>query len=885
MGIPLSASYRGRAPDACSTVYLPVILLYLASLIATPVLARALDLDRAVTFNIPSQPLESALIAFSQQAHIQVVIAQDTAGTADVSAFRGTVPARVALETLLKNSGFKYSAVGESVSITHVSEAKSPNPGSTQTPIQTARVYVSEPQSSRSAELSTNDRSEEGAPGSQNNQGKARGFQLVEVVVTAQKRTENLQDVPVPVTAISADTLVSNNQLRIQDYYTSFPGLNVTPTASGSYQSLTIRGISAGVVANPTVGVTVDDVPYGTSTSNGGGGTGQIVPDVDPGDLARVEVLRGPQGTLYGASSMGGLLKFVTVDPSTDAVSGRVEADLSSVYNGVDLGYGMRGSVNFPLSDTLAVRASGFTRLDPGYITNVETGERDANQAQGDGGRLSALWRPSELFSLKLSAVYQKIRGDGTPDVDRPINGFVVPVALGDLEQYHIPGSGHYERSVQALSATMTAKLGIAELTAISGYNVQAFSDSYDDTQPYFGLAAKQLFGVTGSISPENNKTKKFTQELRLSVPIGQRFEWLLGGFYTDENSTYYQDILAANPISGAAVGTTLTDAFAATYMEAAVFTNLTIHLTDRFDIQMGGRESQIRQTFSDAFTGPLVIQFYGMPSPVNQPQLDSKANAFTYLVTPQLKLSSDLMTYARFASGYRPGGSNYFSGAGTPNEYHPDKTQNYEIGVKGEFLDRTFSVDASLYYIDWNDIQLSETNPVNSIGYIGNASRAKSQGLELSGESRPLTGLTISAWITLSDAVLTQSFPPNSNAYGVSGDRLPYSSRFSGNISLEQDFPLASRVTGFVGGAVSYIGNREGEFAGTATAERQSYPSYTNTDLRAGAKYDSWTTSLSINNVADQRGILSGGLGAFPRYGFIYIQPRTVALAVVKTF
>ena len=264
---------------------------------------------------------------------------------------------------------------------------------------------------------------------------------------------------------------------------------------------------------------------------------------------------------------------------------------------------------------------------------------------------------------------------------------------------------------------------------------------------------------------------------------------------------------------------------------------------------------------------------------------MDSKADAFTYLVTPRYKVSSDFMIYARFASGYRPGGSNYFAGAGTPVQYNPDKTQDYELGVKGEFLDHTFTVDASLYYIDWKDIQVSETNPVNGVSYLANASGAKSQGLELSVESRPLTGLTIAAWITLSDAVLTQAFPRDSNAYGVSGDRLPYSSRFSGNLSLEQDFPLSSRLTGLFGGTVSYVGERAGEFAPTATANRQSYPSYTKADLRAGAKYDSWTVNLSVNNVADQRGILAGGLGTGVPFEFIVIQPRTVALSVVKRF
>jgi outer membrane receptor protein involved in Fe transport len=169
------------------------------------------------------------------------------------------------------------------------------------------------------------------------------------------------------------------------------------PEASSSFQQLSIRGIMSGLYTNPTVGITVDDVPYGSSTFLGGGG-GTVMPDIDPADLARIEVLRGPQGTLYGASSMGGLLKFVTVDPSTDGVSGRIEGGINSVYNGAELGYGARGSVNVPLGDVLAVRVSAFSRQDPGYVDNVQSGQRGVNKTDVDGGRLSALWRPSDLF-------------------------------------------------------------------------------------------------------------------------------------------------------------------------------------------------------------------------------------------------------------------------------------------------------------------------------------------------------------------------------------------------------------------------------------------------------------------------------------------------------
>jgi len=616
----------------------------------------------------------------------------------------------------------------------------------------------------------------------------------------------------------------------------------------------------------------VDDTPYGSSTFLGGAA---IVPDIDPGDLARVEVLRGPQGTFYGASSMGGLLKFVTVDPSTAGVSGRVQGGLSSVYNGNELGYNVRASVNVPLSDTFAICASGFTRRDPGYVDNPVLRIDGVNRAKADGGRLSALWRPSDVMSLKLTALLQEIKGDGSSDV-RP--------ALGDLQQSNLRGTGEYDRKAQAYTATLSAKLGRMDLTAVSGYSVNAYSDSFDITHILAGLT-QAFFGVPGTPLTDDNKTKKFTQEVRLTVPIGQRVAWLFGAFYTDEDTQSTQSILAADPATGVEVGSGIHSTFPTTYREYAAFTDLTLNFTDRFDVQVGGRESEIRQTYTQTYTGIYTPIFNGgAPSPFVIPKVSTKANAFTYLLTPRFKLSSSLMVYARLASGYRAGGPN--AAIGVPPQYDPDKTQNYELGVKGDVRDHSLSLDASVYYIDWKDIQLTLLNPQTFQSYNANASRAKSQGVEFSIESSPLRGLTLAAWAVWDDAELTEALPPAAvlaGTYGVPGDRLPYSSRFSGNFSVDQEFALSNSVTGFAGGMVSYVGDRKGVFLGTP--QRQSFPAYAKTDLRAGLRHDSWTVKLFVANVTDKRGVLYGGLGAQPPYGFTYIQPRTVGLNLEKTF
>src|SRR6201986_347376 len=219
------------------------------------------------------------------------------------------------------------------------------------------------------------------------------------VTVTAEKRVEPLLNVPVPVTVVDPSSLVSNGQPNLKDWYTSVPGLSFSPQGrENNAFNLSIRGITTGGATNPTVSVLIDDMPFGSSTLGPGG----IKPDIDPGDLERIEVLRGPQGTLYGDNSMGGLVKSVTKDPSTDGYSGRLEVGTEYIQNGDGPGYDVRGAVNVPLDDETALRVSGYTTQDPGYIDNPVYHIRGVNRDNADGLRASVLWTPQSNVSLKL---------------------------------------------------------------------------------------------------------------------------------------------------------------------------------------------------------------------------------------------------------------------------------------------------------------------------------------------------------------------------------------------------------------------------------------------------------------------------------------------------
>jgi len=708
---------------------------------------------------------------------------------------------------------------------------------------------------------------------------------LAEVVVTAQKREERLQDVPIPVTALQAQALVDTGHVRLQDYYESVPGLTYAPDAQGSNAGvITLRGLNSSG-GNPTVAILVDGMPFGSDSSLG---AGAVIPDFDPSELQRVEVLRGPQGTLYGASSLGGVINFITTPPSTDTLNGRVQADINTIRNSNGPGYGWRGAVNVPLSDTFAVRLGAFTRHDAGYVDNVETGRSGVNSGADAGGRLAALWRPNSTVSVQLNAILQNNNLQGSPEV------FLAP-GYADLQQSREPGTGWVHQGLQDYNAIVKAVLNGVELTSLSSYNINRMRYSFDYSVLQCCLGP--TYADVGAALLDTRRSVSATEELRLQSKLGDRLDWQVGGFYTHQAVPVSQQDPLINPTTGAPTGVSFgaTDWWS-TYQEASAFADFTVHFSSQFDIQFGGRESFIKQHFQETDLGPLTEAFEDVPSPAIYPAEDTRQSVFTYLVTPRFKFSDHLMLYARIASGYRPGGPNANDVGALVNNLPPsfgaDKTKNYEVGIKGDAFDRKLSFDASAYYIDWRNIQLSLLTPNGFLNYLGNASGAKSQGVELSVESRPMSGLTLSAWAAWNDAELTSAIPKRGTdgtegIYGSPGDPLPSSARFSANATAQEEFPITEKITGYVGGTVAYVGERVGNFVtgDPVSNPRQLYPAYTKTDLRAGAKFAVWTVNLFANNVTDRRGLLSGGNGQVYPQAFILIAPRTLGLSVAREF
>jgi len=855
----------------------------LSALAAVPLVLSVTTLraqpETAVQFDLPSQPLAESIRAVARETDTNVMFDSSVVAGKQAPALKTRGTAEEALQVLLRGTGLTYQRYGEhSIRVATQSEVDSDNQSKhvgARRVEENSALRLAQANNPRPAAASPAALTSTAADGEQASEGGPTPLQ--EVIVTAQKRAERLQDVPVPVTALEADSLRESNQLRLQDYYSNVPGLSFTTNVGGA-ANLSIRGITTGNGTNPTVGITIDGVPYGSSSALANAGIN--VPDIDPSDLQRIEVLRGPQGTLYGASSIGGLLQYVTLEPSTQALSGRIEAGIDSVHNGAELGYTFRGAINVPLSDTLAVRASAFTRRDAGYVDNPTLGLDGVNKANVQGGHVAALWRPTDILSVKLTALLQDSTGSGNSYAN-------VQPGSGTLQQSFIPGAGAYQLSARLYTATVKASLPGFDITSISGYGANRVLQLLDASS-YNGFFTDGLFGIPTSAGRGAYRTNKFTEELRFSSNTNQRIEWLIAGFYTHEVSPTDQEFTAAPDVvntPATLAGPLFADYnFPSKFAEYALFADLTAHFTDHFDVQFGGRESTNHQIYNETDSGPAIPTFFdGYPSPLVAPTIHTHDSAFTYLVTPRYKFSEDLMLYARLASGYRPGGPNPDATVfGFPARYGADKTLNYEIGLKGDAFDRMLSFDASVYYIDWKDIQLSVSDPTSGFVFYTNAGRAHSKGVELSAQLRPYRGLTLAGWISLNDATLTEDFPSTAGSVGLAGDRLPYSSRFSANLSLEQELPLTADLSAFGGASVNYIGQRYGDFLSVyATTSRVVYPGYAQTNLHAGVRENSWTVNFYLNNATDRRGVtfIDPSLGQ----GYIYIQPRTVGVSVSK--
>ncbi len=722
------------------------------------------------------------------------------------------------------------------------------------------------------------------------------------VVVTAQKRAETLVEVPASVAVLGGETLENHHVEDLQDLGQMVAGLTVTGDEPGTNR-VTMRGINTGGVAS-TVGIYTDDVPFGSSSGLANGAI--LAGNFDTFDLARIEVLRGPQGSLYGASSVGGALKYVMNQPTTAGFEARV-LGTSETVDGGGAGYSLKGMANVPLGDHFALRATGFYRSDDGFIDSIGNNPvaslttpgvdiiggtrvaRNINTDRSSGGRLSGLYQPSAKFSLLLTEQMQDFNSRAPNAIDAD------PVTLKPLENGKVQSS-YFEQPVQTRyrisSATANWGLGAASLASVTSYSTFEQNLNLDATiasgltgGPPLASLVTALFGndATRPLSarlPQTTSTDKFSQELRFVSPRNKTFEWLIGGYYTNEKSEIHQEIHAVEAATGAiaqGVPDLAVLSLPSTYKELALFGNTTWHLTPRFDLSLGARQSRNDQSASQVGDGPLA------GGHVEFDNLDSHESPFTYSVSGRFAQTANSSIYARVATGFRPGGPNVLPPnvpAGTPLTYKSDSLTSYEAGWKASGAGGRSSVDLSVFYLDWKDIQLFAL--VNGFGINANGGTAVSKGAELTASVIPTAGLTFSLNGAYTDAVLTKDTDPGVG--GLNGDPLPFTPKWAAGLTADYEWNVRNGATAFVGGGLGYTGDRTFDFTTRTGGGLSRIPSYVTLELRAGTEFGRWLVELYGKNLTNEKGIASvDAAGALPNsaLGLGYIRPRAIGLSL----
>ena len=704
---------------------------------------------------------------------------------------------------------------------------------------------------------------------------------LDEVIVTAQKVAQSVIDVPLSISVLGTDDLEKTQSLNMQDYVKLVPGLQLTESQPG-FGRLILRGINTGGVA-ASVGVYVDETTFGSSTGLANGAI--LAGDFDTFDVARIEVLRGPQGTVYGASSLGGVLKYVTNEPSTDGFSAKVRGSYESVDDG-DASYSGAGMVNIPVSDSVALRASAFYRNVGGFIDSIGTVDEatgltsdvadNINGSTVTGGRASMLFEPSETFSLQLTAFVQDINNDASSSVDSDYE--TGETLYGNLTQSQfVPENA--DISYRVYNATMTWDLGFGDLTSATSYAESEQAFRQDITMLLSGLGA----GLESYIE-QTTGFDRITQEFRLASHENERVDWLLGAYYNDENGLIYQNVHVVEPGTLNDLPVFLGEGtIDSKYKEYAAFANLTIKFTPSFDLTLGGRYSSNDQDVVQNADGPL----FGVAEPTVITSSSSE-DVFTYSIAPKWKINDRMAIYARVAKGFRPGGPNVIApDAGAPTTYDSDSTLNYEIGFKGDNEARTFAWDVTAFHIDWDDIQLLAV--VNGIGINTNAGTAKSDGVEVSLGIYPTEQLKLSLSGAYTDATLTEDADPILVG-GRDGDHLPYTPKTSYTVGADYNWPMEGDRSAYLGASYSHLDDVPAAFSAAYVAQfgdQRYFPAYDIVDLRAGWDFGKVSVELFGRNLTNDEGRTSDGAGNTPNGALAtgVIRPRSYGLTVTAEF
>lgn len=704
---------------------------------------------------------------------------------------------------------------------------------------------------------------------------------LEEIIVTAGRREQSLQDVPAAVTAIDPGDFTAKGLKQVGEILNYTPGVTFTDIGTKGFGNISARGVPQSS-AIPVFGVYLDDTPISTNTTFAGGST--VLFDAMLMDVERVEVIKGPQGTLYGATSVGGMMRYISRDPALQELRVTAGADIATTKDG-EISQVYNGRVSVPLiKDKLGITVSGFWQDAGGYVDQMDpaTGnlvEEDVDGSENLGYAADLLFTPTDALSIRLKYMKQETDYGIDSSVqlatytsdESLIDGYTTISEPGEnyLDYEIMSGSINYDFDSVTLTATSSHVEykfgGISDLTAAYGPAI----DFFDGRAP--GTTTSVLLDLLAG-------SKKFVQEVRLTSERMGNFEWIAGLYYSDETSQNNQDVIATPAFD------LLTISFPSDYKEFAGFGDVTYYFNEKFDVTAGMRLSKSKTTLSYVSTGLLLGTADFTSDPI-------KDTVDTYLFSARYRPTDNLSLYTRVASGYRPASANLpildpATGDNlAPPMIDPDNAWSYEVGVKGSTEDGVFGYDVAVWRIDWSNFQ--SFTSFSGVNTGGNASDGlKAHGFEGSFLLRPTTGLSLTANVAYSRSKLNSDEP---GFGGVEGEQIPDLPKWKGSILADYMFDVTDSWSGNAGFGVRYTG----KFMSSYGASTSTYPveveARTLVDANLSFTNGNVTLGLYATNLFNKRAmqgrtdnILGGGSSDSTA---IFERPRTVGANIKVDF
>ncbi|HSW12843.1 MAG TPA: TonB-dependent receptor [Solimonas sp.] len=708
--------------------------------------------------------------------------------------------------------------------------------------------------------------------------------QIEEIIVTATKREQSVREIPLSIAALTGEKLEELGAHKLKDFIQLVPGMNTQDEIAGIPRKLSVRGVGPDTNTNQTVGVVFGDMPltdpYGSFT----------IADPDPWDLATVEVLKGPQGTLFGATSLGGLIRYVPNKPKFDTWEGRGSVDWVSVSGG-ESALSYAGMLNVPVGESFALRVAGSLQHQPGVIDIDTPGRVEDNVDDQDNfaGRAIALWQPLDELSLNLSYMRSQRKGDElgytTNDQHRPRD--------------EAPAPSPYENGFTATTLDARYDFDWAQLVSVSGYQTKL---AYADADTSYLVRPAAMAGIRSVHAERLVETTGLLQELRLVSTGDGPWTWLGGVFYSGYEAeitgklqifpgfealgSLLQQLppgFLGLPIDGDSITGTETGFHPLEAEESALFGEVSRMFGSDWTLTLGGRY------YRTSVSGTPPANQRGGGSADADSTLEQKSNGFSPKIALSWKPSDDLMLYGNISRGFQFGGFNLSVVGPVPLTYESSTLWNHEIGLRSDWFERTLRFDLTAFYLDWTRPQVRQVGVFPTDSYIANVGSASSTGVETTIRwLPPLEGLSLEVSASYIKAVTTEEFESSSSGTIPEGTEMPSSPKLQATATISYAHAFGNWQT-----MSSLIGTHQGKaFNNIEHAVEVGGYELLHFNLGISRPDLSFRPSLSIgvNNIFDTAAI-SAALGGAEAEELlvgrplVYTTPRTLRINLSASF